>query len=72
MGLIQVPEIEAYWSTKWNCSIPFFARVFPRERFEQLFWMLHVSQDDPLHPKQSQGSVRSTHPQISDQLQTTM
>ena len=23
-GLIQLPEIEAYWSTKWTGEIPFF------------------------------------------------
>lgn len=50
MGVIQLPEIEAYWSTKWTGEIPFFRRVFARNRFEQIFWMLHVSRDDPAFP----------------------
>ena len=58
MGLIQVPEIEAYWLTKWNSSIPFFSRVFSRDRFEQIFWMLHVGNIDPLHPNERINKVK--------------
>ena len=47
MGLIQVPDIESYWSTNWISSIPFFSHLFARDRFEQIFWMLHVSHGDP-------------------------
>ena len=47
MGLIQVPDIESYWSTNWISSIPFFSHLFARDRFEQIFWMLHVSRGDP-------------------------
>ena len=42
MGLIDVPTLEGYWSTSWECEIPFFHRVMPRDRFLQIFWMLHV------------------------------
>ena len=44
MGIIQVPNIEAYWSTAWTSEI--FSRVLRRDRFQQLFWLLHVSHDD--------------------------
>ena len=50
MGLIQLPTLESYWSSSWTCNIPFFSRVFTRNTFEQIFWMLHVSQDDPQNP----------------------
>ncbi|CAI8020863.1 PiggyBac transposable element-derived protein 4 [Geodia barretti] len=43
MGIIKVPEIEDYWKTSWVSQIPFFSRIMPRDRFELIFWMLHVS-----------------------------
>ena len=58
MGLIQLPEIEAYWTTKWTGEIPFFRRVFARNRFEQIFWMLHVSRDDPAFPNKKINKVK--------------
>ena len=42
MGVITVPAIEDYWKTSWIAEIP-FSRVMPRDRFELIFWMLHVS-----------------------------
>ena len=42
MGLIEVPTLEGYWSTSWESEIPFFRRVMSRDRFLQIFWMLHV------------------------------
>ena len=42
MGLIDIPTLEGYWSTSWESEIPFFRRVMPRDRFLQIFWMLHV------------------------------
>ena len=47
MGLIQLPTLESYWSSTWTGKIPFFSRAFPRNRFKQIFWMLHVSRDSP-------------------------
>ena len=43
MGIINVPDLESYWSTSWTTSIPFLGELFPRNRFEIKFWMLHVS-----------------------------
>ena len=45
MGLIQMPEIENYWSTSWLNEVPFFAKVLPRDRFILIFWLLHLSHD---------------------------
>ena len=42
MGLIDVPTLEGYWQTSWEAEIPFFRRVMSRDRFLQIFWMLHV------------------------------
>ena len=43
MCIINVPELASYWSTSWTTSIPFFGELFSRNRFEILFWKLHVS-----------------------------
>ena len=42
MGLIEVPTLEGYWTTAWESEIPFFRKVMSRDRFLQIFWMLHV------------------------------
>ena len=43
MGIINVPELASYWITSWTSHIPFFGNILPRNRFELIFWMLHVS-----------------------------
>ena len=58
MGVIQVPDITSYWSTNWLSAIPFFGRMFSRERFEQVFWMLHVSHCDPDLPEKRIDKVK--------------
>ena len=42
MGIIQLPDIEDYWKTSWVCQIPFFSTVLPRDRFQEIFWMMHI------------------------------
>ena len=42
MGLLDIPTLEGYWSTSWESEIPFFRKVMDRDRFLQIFWMLHV------------------------------
>ena len=42
MGIIQLPDIESYWKTSWVCQVQFFRDVLPRDRFQEIFWMLHV------------------------------
>ena len=60
MGLIQLPTLESYWSSTWTGKIPFFSRAFPRNRFEQIFWMLHVSRDNPEHPGKKIHKVKES------------
>lgn len=43
MGIITVPDIGSYWSTSWVSQISFFRKLFSRNRFEIILWMLHVS-----------------------------
>ena len=43
MGLINLPQLEHYWKTSWVTEVPFFPRVMPRDRFQLLYWLLHVS-----------------------------
>ena len=50
MGIIQIPNIEAYWSTSWTSEISFFSKVLRRDRFQQIFRLLHVSHDDIVVP----------------------
>ena len=59
MGIIQVPNIEAYWSTAWTSQISFFSRVFRRDRFQQIFWLLHVSHDDTAVPPARINKVKA-------------
>ena len=46
MGLIDTSHLEGYWSTSWESEIPFFRRVMARDRFLQIFWMLHVGEGE--------------------------
>ena len=71
MGLIQLPELEAYWSSGWTSQVPFFGRVFARNRFEQLFWMLHVSKDDIEHPGKRINKVKDTLDLLITNFQTS-
>ena len=42
MGVIHCPERASYWRTSWESYIPFFYNVLPRNRFEEIFWLLHL------------------------------
>ena len=37
-------DVKEYFSRKWTERMPFFVDVFSRERFFQLYWMLHLQQ----------------------------
>ena len=39
---IHWPERASYWKTSWESYIPFFHDVLPQNRFEEIFWMLHL------------------------------
>ena len=42
MGLIHCPEVEDYWKCSWESYIPSFHDILPRNRFQKVFWMLHL------------------------------
>ena len=52
MGIMSIPDLEAYWKTSWECYIPFFHDVMSRNRFQEIFWNLHIPQ-----PAQSSARV---------------
>ena len=42
MAIIHQPDIPSYWKTSWESNIPFFHDVMPRDRFENIYWGLHI------------------------------
>ena len=52
MGLVQLSDIKDYWSTHATLNFPFFRSIFSRDRFLQIFWMLHVG-DTPSTSRRS-------------------
>lgn len=44
MGIVQLSDIKDYWSRHVTLNLPFFRSVFSRDRFLQIFWMLHVGE----------------------------
>jgi hypothetical protein len=42
MGLIPLPNTKDYWSNERKTMIHFFGDIMSRDRFLQIFWMLHV------------------------------
>ena len=52
MGLVQLSDIKDYWSTHATLNFPFFRSIFSRDRFLQIFWMLHVG-DTPSTTRRS-------------------
>lgn len=44
MGIIQLKDIKDYWGKHFTLNIPFFCQVMSRDRFLQIFNMLHVGE----------------------------
>ena len=51
MGLIEVPCLQDYWSRTWPSHVPFFSSVMSRERFNLIFWLLHLSHTKGAQPQ---------------------
>uniref|UniRef100_A0A1A9Z230 DDE_Tnp_1_7 domain-containing protein n=1 Tax=Glossina pallidipes TaxID=7398 RepID=A0A1A9Z230_GLOPL len=47
MGTMPVVNLQEYWCTKFTSKIPFFSDVFTRDRFLQIFLMLHLHKNAP-------------------------
>ena len=41
--MVQLSDIKDYWSFHQTLNFPFLRSVFSRDRFLQIFWMLHVA-----------------------------
>ena len=63
MGTITVNNLQEYWSQNFNSKIPFFGTIFKRERFMQIFWMLHLHQTNP-----GDQSLRNRTQKVSNYL----
>lgn len=55
MGLIEVPELQDYWSKSFHSNIPFIDKILSR-RFMQIFWTLHLE----TIPTGNQGPITRT------------
>jgi hypothetical protein len=42
MALIPLPDIKDYWSRERKTQTTFFGGIMSRDRFLQIFWMMHV------------------------------
>ncbi|XP_015436661.1 PREDICTED: piggyBac transposable element-derived protein 4-like [Dufourea novaeangliae] len=42
MGTMPLANLQEYWSKNAVSYIPFYADTFTRDRFSQIFWMLHL------------------------------
>jgi Transposase IS4 len=46
MGVRPHPNLQDYFSTSFTAYTPFFRSVFKRDRFLQIFWMLHLKTNE--------------------------
>ena len=58
MGTMPLANLQEYWSTNNVSYIPFYPNKFTRDRFNQIFWMLHLKT----------LPAQRTHPRIRLQL----
>ncbi|CAK9813107.1 PiggyBac transposable element-derived protein 4 [Anthophora plagiata] len=42
MGTMPLANLQEYWSRNVVSYIPFYSDTFTRDRFSQIFWMLHL------------------------------
>jgi hypothetical protein len=57
MGLIPLPDIKHYWSSDWTTQVKFFGDIMSRDRFLQIFWMMHV---ENYSNEESNRAIRKT------------
>ena len=71
VGIIHLPELEDYWQTSWVCSVPFFDRVLPRDRFELIFWVLHVCHSNTGSPMKKIDKVNTFFNMLLSKFRTS-
>lgn len=67
MGLIPLPDLISYFSTKWEQKVAFFADVFSKNYFLNMFWNIHFNRDDINWQNKPNGIVISP---IIDHMKT--
>lgn len=45
MGLLSEKNLQDCWSKEFNLYVPFYGKIFRRERFFQIFWNLHLNEN---------------------------
>ena len=61
MGIMSIPDMEAYWKTSWECYIPFFHDIMGRNQFQEIFWNLHIPQQTNSSRRINKVSVLLDH-----------
>ena len=69
MGLIELPTLQDYWSTAWTTRVPFFPMMMSRERFQLIFWLLHVGHEQT--PPQRMDKVQAFLDVLLNNFQTS-
>lgn len=59
MGLVRNPTLAEYWSTRGSHSMPWFRKMFPRNRFQLILKFFHVV-DNRKIPKRNSPQYRYT------------
>ncbi|TBU20600.1 transposase IS4 [Hamiltosporidium tvaerminnensis] len=62
-GTITLANIQEYWTKNFNAKKPFFGNILRRERFLQIFWMLHLNKNNP-----NDKSLRARTQKVRDYL----
>mgnify|MGYP003406709624 FL=1 len=47
IGLLPVKNLQDCWTREFNLHIPFYGKIFRRERFFQIFWNIHLNENIP-------------------------
>jgi hypothetical protein len=61
MGMIPLPDMKDYWSNERTTEVKFFRDIMPRDRFLQIFWMLHVGNDTINETNRSIKRTKKVH-----------
>lgn len=69
MGIIQLPEIRAYWKTDSKFDLPYFKDAMPRDRFLSLLAYLHFVDNDDEEPDDSLRKIRPLLDAINENCQ---
>jgi hypothetical protein len=58
---MSLPDIKDYWSSEWITQIKFFGDMMSRDRFQQIFWMMHVGNDTTEESSQAIKRTKKVH-----------